>query len=98
MGNRYIRTAIGKAEKADIIKALQHCDDGAETVEIPVDIDLYAVFNAFDIDPMLVNPVKKACGNGERGHKDFLTDLREARDAMGRAITIYEARERYGLS
>ena len=95
--NRYMRTGIATVEKSDIITALKHCDDGVETVDIPVSYDLYAVFNAFDIDPMLVNPVKKCCGNGERGHKDFLTDLREARDAMSRAIAIYEARERYGV-
>lgn len=41
-------------------------------------IDVFCVYRAFDVNPVLANPVKKILCPGSRGHKDEIQDLQEA--------------------
>jgi hypothetical protein len=95
--NIYSRVTTCEVEKSDIIRALKQADDGLETVSMVCSVDLYDIFRAFDIDPVLVNAVKKSVASGSRGHKDTQTDLREAIAGLERALTIAETREYYGV-
>ena len=60
-------------------------------------IDIYDVLKAFDVDPVLVNPIKKLLASGLRGHKDRSTDIKEAYRALERAISIEAGLEYYGI-
>lgn len=52
-------------------------------------IDVYDVLKAFGvICPATQHAIKKLLMAGERGHKDKLTDLSEASDAITRAIEL----------
>ncbi len=51
-------------------------------------IDYYTIFQAFNVDPVLVNPVKKLLGNGDRGHKSKRQDVKEARDACNQWLKL----------
>ena len=52
-------------------------------------VDVYAVLLAFDVTcPAIQHAVKKLLCSGRRGHKDKLTDLREAATAIQRAIEL----------
>lgn len=52
-------------------------------------IDVYEVLYRFGVtDPCLQHIVKKALCAGQRGHKDFETDLQNIRDTAIRAIEI----------
>lgn len=53
--------------------------------------DVYAVLIAFDVRcPARQHAIKKLLCSGIRGKGDCLQDLREARDAIDRAIQIAE--------
>lgn len=55
-------------------------------------VDVYDVLVAFNVtNPATAHAVKKLLMPGSRGHKDLLTDLREARDSIERAITLESA-------
>ncbi len=41
-------------------------------------IDYYTIYKAFDVDPVLVNAVKKLIGGGKRGYKTQKQDIEEA--------------------
>ncbi|MCK2097252.1 hypothetical protein [Thauera aromatica] len=57
-------------------------------------VDVYAVIDAFGVAcPARQHAVKKLLCSGLRGKGDALQDLREARDAVDRAIQMQEARE-----
>lgn len=57
-------------------------------------VDVYAVIDAFGVAcPARQHAVKKLLCSGLRGKGDTLQDLREARDAVDRAIQMQEARE-----
>ncbi len=57
--------------------------------------DVYAVLIAFNVScPARQHAVKKLLCSGIRGKGDCLQDLREARDAIDRAIQIQEANAR----
>lgn len=55
--------------------------------------DVYAVLIAFDvICPARQHAIKKLLCSGLRGKGDTIQDLKEARDAIDRAIQIQESR------
>lgn len=57
-------------------------------------VDEYAVLDAFDVTcPARQHAIKKLLCSGIRGKADTMQDLREARDAIDRAIQMQEARE-----
>lgn len=57
-----------------------------------VTIDVYSVLTAYEVShPAIAHAVKKLLLAGQRGQKSRLTDLREARDALSRAIEDAEA-------
>lgn len=52
-------------------------------------IDVYDVLIMFEVrDPAVQHAVKKLLACGQRGHKDALEDLQEARQSIDRAIEI----------
>ena len=54
-------------------------------------IDIYDILNAYRVTcPATQHAIKKLLQPGDRGHKDKLTDLREAHDAIARAIQMAE--------
>lgn len=54
-------------------------------------IDVYDVLHAYNVtNPATQHAVKKLLQPGNRGHKDTLTDLREALASIRRAIQIEE--------
>ena len=54
-------------------------------------IDVYDVLHAYNVtNPATQHAVKKLLQPGNRGHKDTLTDLREALASIQRAIQIEE--------
>jgi len=54
-------------------------------------IDIYDVLNAYRVTcPATQHAIKKLLQPGERGHKDKLTDLREALASVERAIQMEE--------
>lgn len=61
----------------------------------PVDgkIDVYSVLEAFDVTcPARQHAIKKLLCSGIRGKGDVIQDLREARDAVNRAIQMEQSR------
>ena len=54
-------------------------------------IDIYDVLKAYQVTcPATQHAIKKLLQPGERGHKDKLTDLREALASVERAIQMEE--------
>ena len=54
-------------------------------------IDIYDILNAYQVTcPATQHAIKKLLQPGERGHKDKLTDLREALASVERAIQMAE--------
>ena len=54
-------------------------------------IDIYDILNAYRVTcPATQHAIKKLLQPGERGHKDKLTDLREALASVERAIQMAE--------
>lgn len=54
-------------------------------------IDIYDVLKAWSVTcPATQHAIKKLLQPGERGHKDKLTDLREALGSVERAIQMAE--------
>ena len=54
-----------------------------------VKIDIYDVLQAFEVhNPAIQHAVKKLLAGGQRGYKDTLTDLEEAKWSIGRAIEL----------
>lgn len=52
-------------------------------------VDVYDVIIAYGVTcPATQHAIKKLLCTGDRGHKDTLTDLSEARDAITRAIEL----------
>jgi hypothetical protein len=60
----------------------------------PVRVDVYCVLEAFGVTcPGRQHAIKKLLCSGLRGKGDCLQDLREARDAITRAIELEEQRQ-----
>jgi hypothetical protein len=58
------------------------------------EIDVYAVIETFGLTcPARQHALKKILLAGERGKKDTIDDLEEARDAITRAIELEEQRQ-----
>lgn len=58
-------------------------------------IDVYDVLKAFNVsNPATAHAIKKLLMPGERGHKSFAEDMREATQAINRAIEL-EATDEY---
>ena len=54
-------------------------------------IDIYDILNAYRVTcPATQHAIKKLLQPGDRGHKDKLTDLREALASIERAIQLEE--------
>lgn len=54
-----------------------------------IEIDIYDVLKAWNVtNPATQHAIKKLLQPGERGHKDKLTDLREAGKSIDRAIEL----------
>jgi hypothetical protein len=52
-------------------------------------VDIYDVLSAFDVScPAIQHAVKKLLCAGQRGHKDVVQDLEEAKHAIERAIEL----------
>lgn len=50
-------------------------------------LDVYDVLIMFDVrDPAIQHAIKKLLACGQRGHKDALEDLQEAKQSIDRAI------------
>lgn len=78
--NKYQRRIVGK------------CLQTGEPVVVIVDV--YNVIDAFGITcPARAHAVKKVLATGERGHKDFETDVKETKESMDRAATLKRDRE-----
>jgi hypothetical protein len=61
-------------------------------------IDVYAVLDAFDVRcPARQHAIKKLLCAGIRGKNNELDDLREAEDAIKRAIQMHQAKV-YGIA
>lgn len=75
---------------------------GKETVngkKIEVIVDVYDVIEAFDVCcPATQHAIKKLLAAGERGHKDTVTDLREAIASIERAIDLFDSRATSSIS
>ena len=55
-------------------------------------IDIYDILNAYRVTcPATQHAIKKLLQPGERGHKDRLTDLREALASVERAIQMADS-------
>jgi len=62
--------------------------DGNKTT---ITVDVYDVLKAFNvINPATQHAVKKLLAGGNRGHKDLITDLKEAHWSIERAIELEE--------
>lgn len=56
---------------------------------VTIEIDIYDVLKAWNVtNPAIQHAIKKLLQPGERGHKDKLTDLREAGKSIDRAIEL----------
>lgn len=65
--------------------------------EIAGKIDVYAVLDAFNVTcPARQHAIKKLLCAGLRGKGDEAQDLREAKDAIVRAVQMQEARTGHG--
>jgi len=54
-----------------------------------VDVDIYDILVAFNVtNPATAHAIKKLLLPGERGHKDLVTDLEEAKASIERAIEL----------
>jgi len=52
-------------------------------------VDVYDVLKSFEVtNQATAHAVKKLLAAGQRGHKDLLQDLKEARDSINRAIEL----------
>ena len=62
-------------------------------VKLGVFVDVYDVLNAYEVtDPATQHAIKKLLMPGQRGHKDGLKDLQEAKMSIERAIVTEEER------
>ena len=81
-GEKYRKTIVGKTINTGAIKKYE-----------AVVVDVYDVLVAFKVtDPAIAHAVKKLLATGQRGHKDKMTDLKEAHWQLERAM---QTEERY---
>lgn len=57
-------------------------------------VDVYDVIEAYKVKcPAIQHALKKLLATGNRGHKDYMTDLNESIDSIERGIQLEEARQ-----
>jgi len=79
-GEKYRKTIYGKS-----------INTGAIEKREAIIVDVYDVLVAFKVtDPAVAHAVKKLLAMGQRGHKDKITDLKEAHWQLERAMQIVE--------
>ncbi len=79
-GEKYRKTIYGKS-----------INTGAIEKREAIIVDVYDVLVAFKVtDPAVAHAVKKLLAMGQRGHKDKITDLKEAHWQLERAMQIEE--------
>jgi hypothetical protein len=78
-GSKYLRT---------ILPAIDKDEDGSKWY--PTIIDVYCILDAFPCSAPVGHAVKKLLCMGIRGKGNALQDLKEARDAITRAIQLEE--------
>lgn len=62
-------------------------------------VDVYDVLNAYNVTcPVVAHAVKKLLMPGQRGSKNKLKDLAEARQALDRAIQLEDERAKHGTA
>lgn len=62
-------------------------------------VDVYAVLDTFDVTcPARQHAIKKLLCSGLRGKGNVMQDLREARDAIDRAIQMEEQKEKHATA
>jgi hypothetical protein len=62
--------------------------------DVPIEVDVYCVNEAFDVPGILTHAVKKILCPGRRGKADKIKDLKEAIDSIQRQIDVWERWER----
>ena len=62
-------------------------------IDILAEVDIYDVIEAFEVQPALVNAVKKLLQPGERHAKSKIQDLEEAVNCVKRVIEIETIKE-----
>jgi len=83
-GEKYRKVITGKA-----------INTGAITKYESVIVDVYDVLVAFKVTcPARQHAIKKLLAMGQRGHKDAMTDLKEAHWQLERAMQLEENHER----
>lgn len=62
-------------------------------------IDVYDVLTAFNVTcPARAHAIKKLLATGARGHKDEMTDLKEAIQSLERSTQILQKQKAKGLA
>ena len=75
---------VNEMQKSNVRKTNKYHRQVEDTI-----LDVYDVLSAFKVtNPATAHAVKKLLCPGQRGHKDRLTDLEEARSALERAIEL----------
>ena len=54
-------------------------------------IDIYAILHLWDVPHNLGHAIKKLLAPGERGTKDRIKDIKEARDTLNRELELLES-------
>jgi hypothetical protein len=93
-GSKYLKKIVLKKEDG-ILGGIKHIkDENGLFVEIYFGmVDVYAVLEAFGVTcPACAHAIKKLLCPGKRGSKSKLTDLKEAKDSIIRAIEMEQAR------
>jgi hypothetical protein len=74
--------------------AKQVCESLGDAGRGPILVDVYDVLAAFQVSfPAAQHAVKKLLCPGQRGVKDAMQDLSEARSSIDRAMQLLEARK-----
>jgi len=82
---------MDKGEKYRKVITGKTINTGAITRYESVIVDVYDVLVAFKVtDPAVQHAVKKLLAMGQRGHKDKMTDLKEAHWQLERAMQLEE--------
>jgi hypothetical protein len=90
--NKYYKECTAKLSTDQLIKLNKEgpIDD---YVDVVVKLDVYDILEAFEVQPSLVNAVKKCLKPGSRhGAKNKIEDLQEAMRGIIRVIEIEKAR------
>jgi len=77
----------------EVMSVTPGCRENADPARVTIDV--YSVIEAFGVScPATQHAIKKLLCAGVRGHKNTMTDLREAAAAIDRAIQLEAGREK----